>query len=287
MAGTGMAITGAGGFVGRRLVRHFARKGWRVFALTSDPSRVLRAERVTAIRCDWSPQGLAAALGQAREASVWVHAAARVDFGSGNEVELYEANTVLSGCLARLFDSETTGARLVYLSTVSVYGNPQTPSLEIAPRPDTAYGTSKLLGERLCQAFLGTRCLVLRLAGVWGLEERPKLFVNRCIGEALQGRDIAIRGPGLGKRNYVWAGDLPAWVERGVSEEWSGVRLVASPYTYTLMELGKIVADRFGVELRIGEPRDPAPEHDVIVPVPPGVPGTDFRAALALEAETR
>jgi hypothetical protein len=53
------------------------------------------------------------------------------------------------------------------------------------------------------------------------------------------------------------------------------------------MELGKMVADQFGVELRIDEPRDPAPEHDVVVPIPPGAPGMDFRAALALEAEAR
>lgn len=265
------------------MVRHFARKGCRVFALTSDPSRALRAERVSVIRCGWSPQDMAAALGQAREASVWIHAAARVDFAAEAGVALYEANALLSGQVARFISSEVPAGRLIYLSTIGVYGKGQAVSLEVDPRPDTPYGMSKLLGERLCHALLGPRCLALRLAGVWGCEDTPKLFINRCIIDARRGVALCIEGAGLGKRNYLWIGDIPVWMERGMSEEWSGVRLTASPFTNTIREMAQIIAERFGVELRIGDPQPGMVERDVVVPVPPGAPGTDFRSALALE----
>lgn len=278
-----VAITGAGGFVGRRLVDHFAQKEFRVFALTSRPHSIPCNAAIQPVPCDWTPDGFDSAFRQARKAALWVHAAARLSVAQGNALRFYEANACLTARLAALLRAESPDSRAVYLSTISVYGESQEIALAVEPRPDTHYGMSKYLGERLAQACLGPRCLILRLAGVWGVEEAPKLFVNRCILMAARGQSLAIDGSGVGKRNYIWVGDIPLWVERGWQEAWTGVYLTASPFIVSIREMMQIIAERFGVRLRTSRRSREAAEPDVVIPVLPGVPGTAFRTALVTE----
>ena len=101
--------------------------------------------------------------------------------------------------------------KFVYLSSLSVYGaiKEGQPYEEISeqdtPRPNTAYGQSKLEAERLLESY-GTKLpyVILRPTGVYGPRERDYYLMARSIQRhvdfALRGRCRASRIPGIGAR---------------------------------------------------------------------------------------
>ena len=279
-----IAISGAGGFVGKRLAIGMAQTGWKIRAITSHPQNMPENPRVEIINCDWTTEGIKAAVECAKDAALWVHAAARVDFGDENLLELYTDNALKSEILASEIKSISQEIWLVYLSSISVYGNNQRMAADTEPQPDSHYGLSKLLGEKLCLAVLGERCLALRLAGVWGGELKPKLFINRCLQQARAGKPLTIKGDGEGRRNYLWVGDVPRIVSKAYDENWHGVRLAAGPRAASVFEMAGAIGRHFGVPLRLEAKEDVSLEKDTIVEASPGLALTDFAAALKIEA---
>ncbi|MBX3016127.1 MAG: NAD-dependent epimerase/dehydratase family protein [Caldilineaceae bacterium] len=106
-------------------------------------------------------------------------------------------------------------ARLVFLSTIAVYGNSQGRGCTetTPPQPDTFYGETKLAAERLVLAALrqdgiplGT---VLRLAAVYGA--RVKGNYQRLLTALARGRFVPV-GRGTNRRTLVHEADVAAAV---------------------------------------------------------------------------
>ena len=277
------AVTGAGGFVGSRIVEGMVQLGWQVRAFTSRPVSRPPGASVTLVPCDWSVEQFADAIASIRDAILWIHAAALVDFSAEAALELYRANALLTDKLASHVACLVQECRLVYLSTISVYGQSQVLSPEAEPEPDTHYGLSKLLGERLCFARLGSRCLTLRLPGVWGREDPPKLFVNKCLRKAAAGEALRISGKGQARRNYLWVGDLVPVISSAYLEKRNGVLLLGSPECSSLREMVEAIAEKTGVAVEADPRNGPVVERDMILPTSPGLTMTPFREALAVE----
>jgi nucleoside-diphosphate-sugar epimerase len=282
----GAVVTGASGFVGARLVADFLRAGWRVYAVTSRPDKVASHQRLQVVGCSWSPSAFAAAVSQIHDATLWVHAAAHIDLqpSPSSALALYRANGLLTGSLAAHVASMDCG-RLVYLSTVSVYGRGQRLAAEVEPAPDSDYGLSKLLGERLSQAILGGRCLVIRLAGVWGWEERSKLFINRCLRLAAARQGLTLSGTGAALRNYLWVGDLPRIVRLAHERGWHGVRVAGGPRALSIRAMAEAIAARAGATLTCTDEHEGGAE-DMVAEVSPELETSDFLTALDFELRT-
>ena len=276
-------VTGAGGFLGGRLVDGLAARGWTVYAVTSRTGGVSRHPRVRGVSCSWTREGLRAALALVDSADLWVHAAARVDLRDENVHELYWANAALAELMARRVEQEPGAARLIYLSTISVYGAGQSLCESTEPQPDSNYGLSKLLGEGLCLARLQERCVVLRLAGVWGRQGIATLFVNHCLEQAHAGEALTLNGSGAGKRNYLWAGDLPRLAEAAFEQGWHGIRVAAGPEALSMRAMVEAIAARWGVPLVIEDRAGNGPEPDVIAEASRELRTTGFRAGLEME----
>lgn len=277
------AVIGAGGFIGSRLVTGLAKLGWKVYAVTSQPQNVAQSLNIKVISSAWTQRGVESAFAQARDAGLWVMTGARVDFSGRNILGLYRDNALLSEGWARLIAGLAPKPRIIYLSSISVYGPRQELGVKVSPEPESHYGLSKLLGERLCLAYLGNHCLVLRLSGVWGRERNPKLFVNRCLQQAGEGRALAVNGPGAAKRNYLWVGDMARIADRAYERRWHGLRLVGGPQPISMREMVTAIADRFGVTVNFTDAETPQLEMDVLVKIPPELPLTDFYEALDIE----
>jgi len=280
-----VAVTGAGGFIGKRLVVGLAQHGCDVYAVTSHPENIPTGPRITVVKCNWSIEGIEAALIEAQDAELWVHTAARVDFSGRNVLDLYRDNVLLTDHLLRGVAHFDVQARLIYLSSISVYGPNQEISLDVEPRPQTHYGLSKLLGERLCLAHLGERCLVYRLAGVWGRENSPKLFINRCLQLAESGQPLRVMGQGKARRNYLWVGDVPRLIIKGFEEDWCGIHLAAGPEAISIRDMVIAIGARFNVPVYFEKSIPATDEQDVIVPISPNICTTPFLQALRIEAE--
>ncbi|HKB09657.1 MAG TPA: NAD(P)-dependent oxidoreductase [Vicinamibacterales bacterium] len=154
-----IAVTGASGFIGRNLVAHLTARG----------------DEVVPIRRPFDATRLAAEL---RGAAAAVHLAGLVS--AVRENEFVEANVDSTRIVAQA--ARDAGVRLVHLSSLAAAGPAAatTPRSEgDPPRPITAYGRSKLAGERTLHETPGLRWIALRPGVVYGPHDRALLPLFR------------------------------------------------------------------------------------------------------------
>jgi nucleoside-diphosphate-sugar epimerase len=209
-------VTGAGGFLGRRLVRQLLDQS----TLATPDGRPEPIERLVA--CDLALAGLPAdprlepveadasdpavirSLVTADTAAVFhlaavVSVAAEQDFDDGMRVNLDATRSLLEACRR-----VAPGCRFLFASSVAVYGGdlPAVVTDETAPAPQTSYGTQKAVGELLIndysrRGFVDGRCL--RLPTIVVRPGRPNLaasaFASSIIREPLEGREVACPVP--------------------------------------------------------------------------------------------
>ena len=140
-------VTGAGGFVGTRLVARLAARGTHVTAVSRNPRPTSRDGLVRWVQGDVTePATYRAAL---REVEGVVHLAARLTARTVSEYE--HANVLGTARLIETCVEECPGLRrVIVVSTVAAMGPSRDGRLltEVDPcRPITAYGASKLSAE--------------------------------------------------------------------------------------------------------------------------------------------
>ncbi|MFD9389167.1 dTDP-4-dehydrorhamnose reductase [Streptomyces sp. NPDC060000] len=199
-------ITGAGGMLGHDTVEELARRGEDVTGLDRGALDVTR------------PESVARAFAAHRPDLV-VNCAA---YTAVDDAETDEARALLvNGEGPRLLAAACAGhgARLVHVSTDYVFdGEARTPYREDRPpSPRTAYGRTKLAGERAVRAVLPDASVIVRTAWLYGVHGRS--FVRAMLdlearrdtldvvddqrGQPTWSADVAVRvadlGPGVGR----------------------------------------------------------------------------------------
>ncbi len=201
-----IVVTGANGFVGRRIVDRCVAEGHRVVAvgrgITRNDCRVLD-ERFD--RLDWSTLG---------EVDVLIHLAAINDTSVRDEGELRRVN--VDAAIECMAGAVKAGCRrIVYASSMHVYGNVPSPMrADTSPTaPVSLYGRSKLQLEQEATAFAASRgvgCVGLRFANVYGPGESHKgRMASQVFQLARQMRtgDPEIFAPGTQVRDFVYVDD--------------------------------------------------------------------------------
>ena len=115
----------------------------------------------------------------------------------------YVRNNVLAS--QRLFEAAVqSGARVVYASSSSVYGE---------PRPISPYGITKLAGEHLAGAYarsFGLDVVVLRYFNAFGPRQRPDMAFTRMAFALAEGRPFDLYGDGGQTRGWTYVADVVA-----------------------------------------------------------------------------
>lgn len=166
---TRVAVTGAGGFIGRALVAKLNSAGWKVVPLQ-------RRRHGMANEIVVGPLEDAAPIPDL-EVDVFVHLAAHR--GLGGKRENGQAGLLLANSEATKSSIEIAHAagarRFVFLSSVKAVGETSPPktiiSCETEPKPTSAYGRSKLESERLVEENcrrLGMEWTIIRPPMVYG-----------------------------------------------------------------------------------------------------------------------
>lgn len=184
-------VTGASGFIGSFIVGEALSRGFETWAAVRPTSSraYLQDSRIHFIELDLSSEEVLTKQLEGHEFDYVVHAAGATkclrpaDFYKVN----YEGTVNLVHALLKL---RIPLRRFIYLSSLSVFGaiREKSPYQEIeesdTPRPNTAYGKSKLKAERFLDSIGNDfNYIVLRPTGVYGPREKDYFLMAQSISQ--------------------------------------------------------------------------------------------------------
>lgn len=232
-------ITGGCGFIGTAFATHLLASGGHSIRVLDNLSggSIADLEQVGEIAhlaadsdfSDWSAP-LALHVGDILDpddveraltaADTVIHLAANTGVPQSVADPVQDCHTNVMGVLNMLEGCRAAGAkRFVFASSGAPLGV-QIPPLneEMAPRPASPYGASKLAGEGYCSAYFhcfGIETVALRFGNVYGEGSAKKgSVVAKFIKQALAGERLEIYGDGSQTRDFIHISDLVQAIDR-------------------------------------------------------------------------
>jgi UDP-glucose 4-epimerase len=245
---TRVLVTGGSGFIGSHVVDKLADAGIEPRIYDLRPSLHHEPGSVESVIGDlFDGDRLRTAM---EDCDAVVHLAAYADVGVVAEQPVGAEECNSRGTLAVLEAARATHTRVVYGSTIWVYGASgdgvidEDSSLGL---PDHLYTASKLAGEMYCNSYgelYGVPCTILRFGIPYGPRARPTAVIPIFVSKALKGEPLTIAGDGMQTRRFVYVEDLAegvvAAVERGADKR---VYNLAGDETVTIRELADVVSE--------------------------------------------
>lgn len=232
-------VTGAGGFIGKKLVEKLQATGAQVLPLTSRDGDV--AEAAT-----W------AALPPAR---VLVHLAGRSYVPDSWQDGAGFIRTNVLGTEQALAYCRREGAAMV-LASAYVYGIPQRLPIveEDAPHPNNPYALSKLMAEQLCEfasRYQGVPVTALRIFNVFGAGQRKEFLIPSIIEQVKSSGEIRLLDL-TPRRDYIDADDVVEALALAMNTRPGFTRInIGSGISYSVGEIVDIVQSVAGTSLPV------------------------------------
>lgn len=270
-------ITGAGGYVGSGLVTTMADEGWDVRALVRNHESYLSVPQTVADLAA-EPEAAAAAC---EGVDAVVHLAGDNEVVAARDPAFALGGTVLA--TERLVEAiaQSSVKRLVYMSTVHVYGEQLTGGATITedllPQPRAAYAVARLASEHLSHALasVGVEVVVLRMTNSLGAPADPgvdrwTLLCNDLCRQGAVNGHLQLSSSGVQWRDFLALRDVRQIVTAacGFDNEPvpAGTYNLGSGETITVRALAELVQDAFEratgtrPELRAPSPQGERPE---------------------------
>ena len=188
----------------------------------------------------------------AKGVNVIVHLAANTGVGPSVENPVADMENNVRGTLNMLEAARRHGVgRFIFASSGAPVGE-VTPPIheEMAARPVSPYGASKMAGEGYCSAYFrsfGVETVALRFGNVYGPGSRRKFsVVAKFIKQAMAGKPCEIYGDGKQTRDFIFIEDLLGAIFKAAAlgpeaNAWGEVFQIATNREHTLNELVKIL----------------------------------------------
>lgn len=300
-------VTGAAGFIGSHLCERLLADDWLVTGVDSlSPAYETGRRRATAIKLQEHRafsfiEGdlLRIDLGeQLEDIDAVFHLAARPGVRSSWEDFEWalQANVMATKKLLYAMVSANTKARLVFASSSSVYGTPETfpTSEDELLRPMSPYGVTKASAEQLISAYVeqyGLDVVSLRYFTVYGPRQRPDMAFHRWIRGALNGRTLSIFGDGSAVRDFTYVSDVVS-ATLGALDITPGIYNVAGGSPASLKEAISLIAELTERDLKIqylpkakGDPPRTGGDVSRIVEAMDWKPNVSLREGLQRQVE--
>ena len=274
-AGRALAVTGAGGYLGSRLVADLAGGPIPVRALVRTTLPWLATDDQPVVEL-LDPSGSVA---DALEGiDTVVHLAGHNEVVASQDPDRALAETALAGRHVVEAARAAGVSRILYVSTIHVYGDRLAPDATVdetvAPAPHGAYAVARLAVEHLVAD--GPDPVVLRLSNAVGAPAHPEVdrwtlvAADLCRSAATTGA-LTLRSTGQQWRDFIGLADVVRAIAAGVDPAVvpSGTYNLVSGRSTTVRALAELVQDRFQARTGRRPPLhapapvdpDPAPYH--------------------------
>lgn len=262
-------VTGAGGFLGKRLARHLADAGHEVIAIVrSEPSgadqHYFASPRIAVVQLDLArfdgrglPRGVNAVYSLAQSSSFR-------SFPEGAD-DIFAVNIAANLALLQWATAEKV-ERFIYASSGGIYGGRRRglfheTDLLAVDSPLGFYLGSKLCAEVLLQNYrqFFRTAVILRPFFIYGPNQRRDMLIARLIDCVRAGRPIQLQGAEGLRLNPVFVEDATLAFAKALDLDGVHVINVAGPDVLTLREVGETIGRLVG--------RDPVFENTAETPV--------------------
>ncbi len=249
-------VTGAAGFLGGHVARHFRDGGWDVVGFDQAPVDISGVEAVQGDLLD--PESLRGALDGV---DVVCHLGAIGDVYLAGEKPALAAGVNVVGTANVIDAALHLGTRVVYASTWEVYGEPEYEPIDENHRcrPDHPYNITKLAGESLLLSaaeLRGLPAVALRLGTAYGVGLRPNSVFRIFIDKARRGEPITVQGGGAQGRQFTHASDIARAFDLAARSDISGFAFnTVADDLVTIKQLADLVVESLPTELTYGPAR--------------------------------
>jgi UDP-glucose 4-epimerase len=243
---TKVLITGGAGFIGRHFADHLVRRGGVEVTVIDNESlgdrRHLDLDAVRFIHGDLRNRDDVRLALTGQDAVVHLAADTRVMDSIEDPAFNFDNNVVGSFNLLEL-SRELGVGRIVVASTGGAIVGDVVPPVheEIAPRPTSPYGASKLMLEGYVSAFsasYGLSGCALRFSNIYGPRSFHKGSVVAHFFKALlAGEPLEVYGDGSQSRDYLYVGDLVEAIWSAVEGSAEGAIQLGSGHPTTINQL--------------------------------------------------
>lgn len=296
-SGSVLWVTGAGGFIGREVVRQANVRGYRVIGIghgegfeEDGPSLFVSGSLTT--------QTLDRAAAGAEAPHAVVHlaggssVAASIENPEADFAKTVDSTHALCAWLAK----NAPSARMVAASSAAVYGNASDVRLceDIPCNPQSPYGLHKLEMEKILQqdALTGRSVAIVRLFSVIGAGLRKQLFFDLSRRAAKGENPLLLSGTGNETRDYISRSDSarllldaigwarsPALVVNGGTGNATSIREAAEQFSIAwTTQTGQALPIAFNGVMRPGDP-------SALVAETSRLNALGFKAATSLPSE--
>lgn len=246
-------VTGAVGFIGSHICNYFYKEGHEVFGwdrVTKNENWVL--EQIDMLDETMVMQGI-----ERIRPQIIIHCAGSADVGKSvsDPFSDYNGNvTVTHNLLFAIHRCELNDVRFVFLSSASVYGNPEKlPIDETASlNPLSPYALHKVMCEEVCKYFHANYNMdikILRIFSAYGEGLKKQIFWDMHVKAKKTGK-LAMFGSGNESRDYINVADLirAIYIVATKAPYEESVYNIANGEEVTVKAATKLFAEAAGVE---------------------------------------
>lgn len=257
-------VTGINGFIGRNVAKNLlATENYEIIG-TATGKECLNSNIINYIQAELGNINYCEYFKNIKKIDTIIHIAAKISHDN-NDFKLATTNCLgimQIGNLAKILQAK----QIIYISSIPIIGKPiNVPITEEHPvNPLTVYHATKYFGENYLKLLNPEiKTISLRLPSPIGADMPPNKVFSVFVDKCLKNEPLILLGKGGRIQNYIDIYDISeAIIACLTNSDKSGVYNIASPRSYSNLELAKLCISTLNSKSKIEFSRTPDPEED-------------------------